>query len=401
MVDAPHDTPRFASALSDEEPVGDALDEVLGEIGQSLGDGPVDLAVVFVTPHHRREFDRIAEEISRRLSSRVAIGVTAAGVVGTGAEIEKRAGLSVLAARLPGTWLSPFTYEQLNWPEDADDPAALRRAMLGENHAGEDPAAILLFPDPFSTPMVKLLPAMNAAMPGVPIVGGLASGSRETGGNRLMIGGTVMHEGAVGVAIGGAIRVDCFVSQGCRPIGQPWIITKAQNNIIQEIGRRPVLAAIQEMADALEEVDRAAIEGGLLMGRVISEFRDSDARDDFLIRNIIGADRDSGYIAVADLVRVGQTIQFHVRDAESAAQQFDALLAEQAELGGAAGMLLCTCNGRGSSMFNTPNFETGTVRRHLGDVPLAGLFAAGEIGPIGRENFLHGFSASVAVFRRT
>jgi small ligand-binding sensory domain FIST len=395
----PPATMRFASAVSDEEPLSEALEDVTGAVSESLEGGAVDLALVFATSHHRNHVPLIAERVNRQLRPRVLLGITAGGVLATGAEIEQRAGLSLLAARMDGVWLRPFTYDDLNWPGDGDDPAALRRSLLGAEHETDTPAALLIFADPYSTPMVKLIPAINAALPGVPVIGGLASGSSNAGETRLLLNDRVTMSGAVGVAIGGAVRVDCTVSQGCRPIGPPYVITKAQHNIIQEVGRRPVIEVLQTMASELTEEEQGLLRGGLLVGRVISEYRDHFGRGDFLIRTIVGADQENGCIAIADLVRVGQTIQFHVRDARTAEEDLRLLMETQSLHGPAAGALLCTCNGRGVRLFGSLNLETSIIRGAIGEVPMAGFFAAGEIGPIGRENFVHGFTSSLAVFR--
>jgi small ligand-binding sensory domain FIST len=390
-------TLRFASGISDESEIHDALDEVMGPVSEAMGEGPVDLALAFVSPHHADDFPRIAERIERQLQPRVALAVTAGAVLGGGVELERRAGIAILAGRLPGVMLHSFDAASLNWPAPEHDPAALRAAVTGEDAA--DIAGMLLFADPFSTPMVKLIPALSAALPGVPVVGGMASGGFNPGDNRLLLNGRILREGLIGVSLRGDLRVDCTVSQGCRPIGQPWIITKARHNVIQELGGRNVLQVIRSMVDTLSDEDRRLAQQGLLVGRVIDEYKDRFGRGDFLIRNIIGADEASGYIAIADLVRVGQTVQFHVRDAKAAEEDLRLLLEQQKLHGPAAGAVLCTCNGRGAHMFGRPGVESSIIAEALGQPPLAGFFAAGEIGPIGHQTFLHGFTASLAVFR--
>ncbi len=387
---------RFVAAVSDEDEPGEAMDETLGPVTEALGDAPADLAILFVSPHHTGHFPRMVERLHRQLRPRVVLGLTACGVIGGQVELERRAGVSVLAARLPGVELHTFTYDDLGGLAETE-PDALRLAMTGDRI--EKPAGVLFFGDPFSTPMLSLLPAMNATMPGVPVIGGMASAGAKPGDNRLLLNDRILREGAIGLAIGGAIRVDCTVSQGCRPIGKPWVITKARQNLIQEIGGRPSLEVIREMAEAMPAEDQSLLERGLFVGRVIDEYKEGLGRGDFLIRNILGADPASGYIAIGDLVRAGQTIQFHVRDAASAEEDLSLLLERQSSQDPAAGVLLCSCNGRGSNMFDQPNTESRLIERALGQPPLAGFFAAGEIGPIGDQNFLHGFTASLAVFR--
>jgi small ligand-binding sensory domain FIST len=395
-------TLRFASALSAEDDPGEALDETLGELTDRMGAGPIDLVLVFASTPHRNRLSQIGDRIQRELQPRVSLGATAGGVLAGGFELEQGPGLAVLAGRLEGAWLHPFSYQDLDWAAGEEDPAALRRGLIGsDDPAAADPAAVLLLADPFSTPMGKLLPAINRALPGVPTVGGMASAASQSGDNGLLLNGRVLDEGAVGVAIGGRhIRVDCTVSQGCRPIGEPWVITRARHNLIQEVGGQPIMDAVQQTAREAESEDRALVqEHGLLVGRVINEYKSRFGRGDFLIRNILGADQDTGYIAVSDLMRIGQTIQFHVRDRHTAEEDLRLLLQNQKLHGPASGALLCTCNGRGQRLFHQPALESSLVREAIGHAPLAGFFASGEVGPVGDVNFLHGFTASLAVFR--
>ena len=401
MADAPQKL-CFASGVSEEDDLAEALDEALGEVASALGPGPVDLALAFASYHHRQRFSLIGEDVERLLQPRVSMAVTAGGVIGSGIELENRPGIAVLAARLPGAWVHPFTYHDLNWSSQQSDAHLLRLRVLGPHAKGGNVAALIIFADPFSTPMLSMLPALNEAFPGVPVIGGMASGAASAGDNRLMLNGEVSTTGAIGVAIGGEVRVDCIVSQGCRPVGSTWLVTRAKTNLIQELGQRPALVAAQETAQAAASADQFLLqEHGLLLGRVINEYKDRFGRGDFLVRSVVGADADAGYIVVPDFFRVGQTVQFHVRDKQTAEEDLRLLLESQKLHDEPAGVLLCTCNGRGSRLFEQPNLESRILREALGDVPMAGFFAAGELGPIGGENFLHGFTASIALFRPT
>jgi small ligand-binding sensory domain FIST len=391
---------QFTSAISDEEDAHDAIHEVLAAATETMGPEPVDLAIAFISYHHRAAAASIAADIASALEPRVSLGVTAGGVLGSGFELENRPGIALLTARLGGAWFQPFTYQQLQWSSQTD-AQQLRAALLGPHADAQDIAAVILLADPFSTPAMHLIPAINEALPRVPVIGGMASGASDAGENRLFLGEQILSDGAVGVVIGGQVRVDCIVSQGCRPIGDRWVITKARQNIIQDLGQRPAMTAIQSTAQQVSHEDRNLLEEhGILLGRVINEYKERFGRGDFLIRNIIGADPDAGYIAVSDFVRVGQTVQFHVRDARTAEEDLKLLLESEKLDAQAAGALLFTCNGRGSRLFEEPNFESTIIRQALGDVPLAGFFAAGEIGPIAGENFIHGFTASLVLFRK-
>ncbi len=396
----PHTTTelRFASGLSEMVSTVAALDEVLNELTATLSP-PVDLAVVFASADHAGSFDLIHERVVRGLGPRTVLGVTAEGVIGRRREVEAGApGLSILAARLGGATVTPFNDEQLDLDALKESPESLRE-QIG---AGDAPVrAMLMLADPFSIPMVSLLPTLGLAVPAVPVVGGMASGAEKPGGNRLLLNGRVTNRGAIAVTIGGDLRVDCTVSQGCRPIGQPCVITRSQRHVIQEIGGQNSLVVVQQLLESLDGRDRHLVQNkGLLVGRVINEYKERFGRGDFLIKHIVGVDEDSGYIAIADpQVRVGQTIQFHVRDDRTAEEDFRMLLQAQQLHGAADGALLFSCNGRGTRLFEQPNADVQMVHDALGDLPLAGFFAAGEFGPVGGENFVHGHTASLMVMR--
>jgi small ligand-binding sensory domain FIST len=211
----------------------------------------------------------------------------------------------------------------------------------------------------------------------------------------------VLDSGAVGVALPGNVGVVALVSQGCRPIGQVLTVTRSAGNVISELAGKPPLQRVQELYASLPEHDRELMAEGLLVGRVIDEYKTDFQRGDFLVRGVIGADPDSGAIAVGDAVAAGETIQFHVRDEASADEDLRTTLnVARAKVGDhrVAGGLLFTCNGRGSRMFSTPDHDAALVASELDDPPIAGFFCAGELGPVGSKNFLHGFTASMALF---
>ncbi len=388
----------FASSLSDAPDTGAAIDEVLAELTRTL-EPPVDVAFVFASAHHADSFEQIHRHLSNGLKPRTALGVTAEGVLGRGRELERQQpGLSILAATLPDVRVHAFSYDELDWAPLIESPQALSDQI---GVAPQDARAILMLADPFSTPMVKLLPTLASAYGGVPVAGGMASGGGAPEENRLLLSGRVLRAGAVGVVLSGAVDVECTVSQGCRPIGRPCVITKSQRNIVQQLGGRSALAVVQELLEQLNEEDRDLVQTkGLLIGRVINEYKERFGRGDFLIKNIMGVDQDRGFVAIGDpQVRVGQTVQLHVRDQRTAEEDFMLLLEAQKLHGPGAGGLLFSCNGRGTNLFDHADADAQMVQGALGDMPLAGFFAAGEIGPVGDQPFLHGHTASLVVFR--
>jgi small ligand-binding sensory domain FIST len=262
-----------------------------------------------------------------------------------------------------------------------------------------DPKALLLLADPFSFPIEDLLSWLADRHPGMPVVGAMASAAQMPGGNSLAFGRSLQRSGAVGVLLGPDVAIQPVVSQGSRPFGRPLVVTKADGNVIYELGGKPALERLitQASSDLSEDEVEVLAAGGLQLGRVIDEHLEKFARGDFLIRNVLGTDRRTGAVAVGDVVPVGVTVQFHLRDAATADEDLSERLAGVS----ADAALLFTCTGRGTHMFGAPDHDAAAIVEHLGPIPTAGCFAAGEIGPVAGRNFLHGFTASLALFRQS
>ncbi len=367
----------------------DAIEATEQACAQALAalDGAVpDLAVAFFTADHANAADAVAQIVHKELSPGALVGCSAQGVVSGDREIEDGPAVSVWAARLPSTSLMTFASEF--------DPET--HAFPGFPEELPDGAVVVLLADPFTYPADHLLRALEIERPGVSIMGGLASAAMRPGDNRLLVDDEVRSSGAAGVVLHGGVRVQPLVSQGCRPVGEPATITRADRNVIIELGGRAPLERIRETFSAASDEERALMQHGLHIGRVIDEYKSDFRRGDFLIRSVTGADPNTGAIAVGDHVEVGETVQLHVRDAASADEDLRELLGTVGER--PAGALLFTCNGRGTHMFPAPDHDARAIAHAFGGVPLAGFFAAGELGPIGGRNFLHGFTASVALF---
>jgi small ligand-binding sensory domain FIST len=376
----------FASALSQHPVATQAVGEAAGELIEQLGGQGCDLAVCFASTHHVGAFEDMAPALRSILEPRVLVGGTAVAVVGGSHEVEETPALAVFAARLDSTALTPV---RLRVEETPDGPG-----LTGWPSWDRPPGTLLLFADPFTFPADAFLQRVNQDLPDLRIIGGLASSAGSPGGNRLVLDDQVIDDGAVGVFVDGGIEVHTLVSQGCRPIGRPYVVTKAEQNLIEELGGKPAIERLQELAGAATEDERELLRRGLHVGLVVDEHKAEFTRGDFLVRNLLGADERSGALAVGEHVAVGQTVQFHVRDAGAADEDLRELLAGAA----ADAALLFTCNGRGRHLFSVPDHDAGLVETLLGPIPLAGAFCAGEIGPVGGRNFLHGFTASLALF---
>jgi small ligand-binding sensory domain FIST len=351
-------------------------------------EGAADLAFVFLTQHHLDGAEDAAEEVRSELGARHLVGCVAQGVVGGTQEAEEGPALSVWAASLPAAEIVPFHAEAV------EVGGGLAVAGFPEP---EGASLVALLADPYTFPVSGLLDRLNEGWPEVPVVGGIAVGGNEAGSQALLLDGDSHPGGAVGVVLRNA-AVRTVVSQGCAPIGRDAVITQADGNVVYELAGRPAVARLREEIEALTVERRLLAARGLLAGLVIDENKPSYERGDYLMRGLLGADEESGAIAVGERVRVGQTLRFHVRDADSADEDLRAALASAVAGAQPAGALLFTCNGRGRGMFGVPDHDASAVAAALGGESVAGLFCGGEIGPVGGQTFLHGFTATLAVF---
>ena len=378
---------QFAAALSQHPLATQATGELAGGVLEQLDGERPDLVACFVSPHHVGALEDIAAAVRGILEPGVLLAMTAASVIAGAREVEDAPAVAVFAAALPTSNLVPVALRA----EPTPDGAVVTGWPDVEPTRG---SVLILLADPFSFPTDDFLRGLPARAPGVTAVGGLASAASSAGGNRLVLDATILSSGAVGVLLDGGVGVHTLVSQGCRPIGQPFIVTRAEGSLVLELGGRPAVSRLQELADEASADDRELLRHGLHVGLVVDEHRAEFGPGDFLVRNLLGADPNSGALVIGEQVRVGQTVQFHVRDAAAAAEDLDALLVgEQAAAG-----LVFTCTGRGQHLFGAPDHDAEAVRALLGPIPLAGAFCAGEIGPIGGRSHLHTFTASIALF---
>jgi small ligand-binding sensory domain FIST len=311
-------------------------------------------------------------------------------------ELENQPALAVLALSLPGASLSAVRITQGMVDADPDGVDLSRRIEVG----AQDVNGWLLFADPFRIDGDGLLAALSKAYPGSPIVGGFASPGPEDRTTWLFLNGDLYSDGAVGLAIGGGYHLIPMVSQGCDPIGEAWTVTGTQSQWVDTISNRPAVEVLAETLSGLPEDIRARAQRNLLIGLAVDEYRHEFLRGDFLVRNLVGIDQGSGAIAVGTLPRVGQTVQFQMRDAATADLDLALHLEHtRLELAGRTPVagVLCTCNGRGAGLFGTPHHDAIAINKKLGGLPVAGLFCSGEIGPIAKQSYVHGFTASLAL----
>jgi len=370
---------------------GAAASRAVAEARAALGDTPPSLAVLFASAHFLGSAEALVAAVADQAGPLPLIGCVGEAVAGRAREIESEPAVSLWLGADLGP-VETFTMEFIRTSRGG--------AYGGYRFPRQAAGVHLMICDPFTFPADSLLAHLNDQRPGAVVMGGLASAALGSRQSQLFLGDRVLSRGAVGVHLPRA-EVHPLVAQGCRPVGDAYIITGANGNVILELGGRPPLTRLQEMAAALPGRDQELLAQGVLLGVVIDEYQAEPGQGDFLIRGLVGADPESGAMAVGGEVGVGQTVQFHVRDAESAdADLRRALERASAALGGRrpAGALLFTCNGRGSRMFSERDHDAGLIATMLGDIPLAGFFCAGELGPVGGQNFLHTFTASIALF---
>jgi small ligand-binding sensory domain FIST len=304
--------------------------------------------------------------------------------------VEDAGAVSAWAAVLPGARLEAFRLETLK----AED----KLIVVGMPEGQDDDVVGLLLADPYSFPVDAFVERSDDALPGLALVGGLAEAG-EHGEARLFVDGDVYEDGAVGVVIGGAVTAATVVSQGARPIGPDMVVTKADENVLYELAGVPALEKLEQIVLELPEDEQELAGRGLLIGVAMDEYADEHERGDFLVRGVVGADTDSGAIAIGDVVDVGRTVRFQVRDAGAAEEELTALL-ERFDLAPVEGALLISCNGRGQAMFPDSDHDAKVLDRAFGPAGVGGFFAAGEIGPVAGRNHVHGFTASILAFGR-
>jgi small ligand-binding sensory domain FIST len=357
----------------------------------------VSLGLVFMSPKFFPQAKQVLEILRVHAKIPLLAGCSSQSLIAGGEELEEDPGLTLALYSLPGADLKAFHFKQ-EQVEEANGPGYWR---LETGIEPEQTNGWLAFIDPFHLDSEAWLHTWNEAYAPLPVMGGLASGDFSEQRTQIYLNGDVFEEGGVAISVGGAVNLASVISQGCTPIGDTWTLTRVQDNIIHEIGNRPAYKVLEETFNQLTPAEQKIARNNLFVGLVVNEYLEDFHRGDFLIRNLLMADPHSGSIAVGAFPRAGQTMQFQRRSAAAAMEDMDELLGRAVkQLGGAQvyGGCLCSCNGRGQGLFGRPNHDAKCVQDQFGPIGVAGFFCNGEIGPIGEKNFLHGFTASLALF---
>lgn len=398
------DQMQWANALSTRPSLEAAVADVVQRAVSSLT-APADLGLVFISSAFMSEYSRLLPLLAEKLSVPVLIGCSGGGVIGTTdkgqtQELEAEPALSLTLAHLPGVNIQPFHIVAEELP-DLDGPPNAWLDLVGVP-SSPTPQFILLSGS-FSSGINDLLQGLDFAYPGSVTVGGQASGGGMNGRIALFCNESLYREGTVGLALTGNIVLETIVAQGCRPIGKPLQVTKADRNIIIELDEQVPLVVLRDLIGSLSEADRMLAQNSLFVGVAMDEFKLALQQGDFLIRGILGVDPSAGAIAIGDRVRPGQRLQFHLRDAEASAEDLELLLQQYQDQSpsepSAVAALMFSCLGRGEGLYGKPNFDSQLFRRYLNDIPIGGFFCGGEIGPVAGSTFLHGYTSVFGICR--
>ncbi len=357
----------------------------------------VSLGLVFMSPSFFPHAVETLEILRVHAQIPLLAGCSSHGLIAGEQEIENSSGLVLALYHLPGATLKAAHFvqrqveesgEKSYWPAETGIDARRTNGWLA-------------YVDPVHLDSERWIRSWNKSYAGLPVFGGLASGSVQEPLAQIYLNGDVFDEGGVAIAIGGDVELSGVISQGCTPIGETWTLTRVEQNLIHNIGNRPAYSVLAETFQRLPPDEQRKAQNNLFIGLVVNEYLDDFHRGDFLVRNLIGGDPKSGVLAVGALPRAGQTMQFQRRDAAAATEDMVELLGHCKEkLAGATiyGGCLCCCNGRGKHLFGEANHDVEIIQRRLGPLGLAGFFCPGEIGPVGQKNYVHSFTASLALF---
>jgi small ligand-binding sensory domain FIST len=374
-----------------------ALQRWAAELRAKLPAPSVSLGLIFLTPKFFPHAAQILEIVQLHGKVPLLVGCSGKALIAGAREIEDDAGVSLALFHLPGAELNAvhFAQEQVECAANAD----YWHEFTGV--AADATNGWLVFADPFHLDSEGWLQSWSAAYPGVPVLGGLASGDFSEQSTQVYLNGEVFEEGGVALSVGGGVKLASVTAQGCSPIGDTWTLTRVERNFISAIGNRPAYEVLTETFNSLSPAEQTKSRGNIFIGLAMNEYLEDFHRGDFIVRNLLGADPHTGVLAVGALPRIGQTIQFQRRDADAASADMKELLAHaKGKLGKATvyGGCLCSCNGRGKNLFGKADHDSEAVQETFGPVGVAGFFCNGEIGPVGGKNFLHGFTASLALF---
>ena len=386
----------FTSAIGLGARLEAAVDEATGQLSGDAARGPHDLAIAFVSAAYGTAVERLPQLLRPALGDCLLLGCNAGGLIGGGSEEEEEAGIALLCGRLPDAVLTAVHLEQESLPPLSASRETWWRLLDIDPEA--EPS-FLLIADPATLDAEACARGLDRAYPGSTVIGGLTAGMLAPGTARLVTDGEVHRSGGTLLALSGNVVVDPVLAQGCRPVGDPLFVTACDGNLIGELDRRPPKELLAALFASLDEADRARFGDSLCIGLALPGPRQTVGAGDFLIRNVLGLDPDSGALWIGARVTPNAIVQFHLRDGETASEELESRLSARLA-GGAAptAAVLFACAGRGKNLFGVSGHDSGTLRRMI-DIPVAGMFSAGEIAPVQGATFVHGYSSVFGLIR--
>jgi len=392
---------QWESTISENSSFQNAMSECVHNlIAMFSKDRSPTVVFAFISMAYSEHFNEVPEILGKHFPDSVIFGCSASGVIGDGKELERTPAIALSAAVFPGVSATPFVVTDDVLPTP-DEPPEQWMKLVGLNPV-DQPCFIVLM-DPFCRIGEQFLSGLDFAFPLSRKAGGLASGGLGPGSHALFSGKDVYRKGLIGIGLTGNIVMDTIVTQGCKPIGDPGRITESRGNVLFMIEELSPMEYLRKTYALLPIEDQHLIRGNLFLGIAVDPFEGSDNQDDFLIRKLIGIDKESGAIAVGGILREGQLVQFHVRDATTSSEDLNHHLRaylKQVDQGSLVGALMFQCNGRGIGLYGSPDHDLGSWHSEVGPVPIGGFFCNGELGQIGSATFIHEFTSSFAIFRQ-
>lgn len=389
---------RWASAVDTDSSLRAAVEHTAESVYLGLGRREPDLAVVFVSAEHAAHFEAVPALLRREFENVFVFGCSGSGVIGNGREIQDRPAFSLTGAVLPDVRIKGVHLDAAQVPPVFADPRIWQDAL--RVCPDQDPAFLLLA-DPFSFEIEHFIRGLDRVYPSAAKIGGQASGARQFGGNCLYLGERTHRSGAIALALTGNVQLDPVIAQGCRPVGEPMFVTNAHDTLIRELDGRSPRQMLTQLYERLTPQERDVCSESLLLGLALHD-GDDFSNHEFLIRNVLGMDPQSGALWVSAAIAPHAVVQFHLRDAATSAQDLErTLTAYRAAQTGRppAGALLFSCSGRGVTLYGQADHDSNAFRRLVADVPIGGLFCDGEVGPVHHSTWLHGYTSAFAVFK--
>jgi small ligand-binding sensory domain FIST len=384
----------WASAISTAADAAEAVDDAVEQVAAQLGSRRPQVIFAFMTQAFAAEYASLQARVRAQWSDALLFGCSASGVIGGGREIEEAGAVSITAAHLPNVKLIASHFESRALPPVYAERIAWQTAL---NLHGVPEPQFLIVSDPFSFDSEEFVRGLDRAFPASTKIGGLASGGRQPGEGVLLLGERIYHSGAIVLVLSGELRIESIVAQGCRPIGEPMFVTNCHGNLLRELDGRVPRDVLSELYDRLSERDQGLLGRSLFVGLAMPGERPSIQAGEFLIRNVLGMDPQTGAIWVGAELEPNSIVQFHLRDALSSAQDLERALLNFASDATPAAALLFSCVGRGVGLYGSADHDSNALKRRLGELPVGGFFCSGEIGAVQGMTQVHGYTSAIAI----